>query len=109
MGKYPSMGMDCRRSINGVKTNEATLFVAASMPNETPQITEITSVMTIREIVLNVYKGKFAASGFSDMVMIDQPITQRTASPPTKLAKYFFKLTPHFLNRCKRQKCCRLI
>jgi hypothetical protein len=91
MGKYPSMGMDCRRSINGVRTIEATLFVAARMPKKTPQTTEITSVITIREIVLNVYKGKFAASGLSDMVMIDQPITQRTASPPTKLAKYFFK------------------
>ncbi len=54
IGKYPRIGMDCRRSMNGVRINDATLFVAASMPNETPQTTETTSVSAIREIVLRV-------------------------------------------------------
>jgi len=54
IGKYPSIGIDCSRSMKGVRTNDATLFVAASIPKETPQATEIKSVIIIREIVLRV-------------------------------------------------------
>jgi hypothetical protein len=54
IGKYPKMGMDCRRSIMGVSTREAILFVAARIPNETPHATERAKVMTMREIVLTV-------------------------------------------------------
>jgi hypothetical protein len=52
-GKYPKIGTDCKRSINGVKTSEAILFVAANIPKDTPQ-----SVM-----VLNVYNGRLFTSG----------------------------------------------
>ena len=54
IGKYPSIGTDCNRSINGVSSMEAILFVAASMPKETPQSVEIARVKIIREIVLKV-------------------------------------------------------
>jgi hypothetical protein len=54
IGKYPRIGIDCRRSMRGVSTRDATLFVAASIPKETPQTTEIIKVITIREIVLRV-------------------------------------------------------
>jgi hypothetical protein len=40
--------------MNGVRTNDAILFVAANMPKETPQITEMANVSAIREIVLTV-------------------------------------------------------
>ena len=63
IGKYPRMGIDCRRSINGVKINDAHLFVAANMPKETPQTTEASNVMPMREIVLKVYNGRFFISG----------------------------------------------
>jgi ribosomal protein L30E len=63
MGKYPSMGIDCNKSIKGVRISDAHLFVAANMPKETPQATEIKSVIAILEIVLIVYKGRFLISG----------------------------------------------
>ena len=63
MGKYPKIGIDCKRSINGVRMSEAILFVAASIPKDTPQSTEIESVITIRATVLNVYNGRFFISG----------------------------------------------
>jgi len=63
IGKYPSMGIDCRRSMKGVRTSDAHLFVAANMPKETPQATEIKSVIMILETVLNVYNGRFLISG----------------------------------------------
>ena len=53
-GKYPSIGIDCKRSMKGVRTRDAILFVAANMPKETPQATEIKSVITMRETVLKV-------------------------------------------------------
>lgn len=62
IGKYPSIGMDCKRSMNGVRIKEAIRFVAASMPNETPQTTEISSVIVIRKTVLIVYNGRFLIS-----------------------------------------------
>jgi len=49
--------------MNGVRMIDATLFVAASMPNETPHTTEMTSVIAILEIVLNVYRGRLLSSG----------------------------------------------
>jgi hypothetical protein len=63
IGKYPSIGTDCRRSINGVSIKEAILFVAARIPNETPQSTEIARVIMMRETVLKVKVGKFLSSG----------------------------------------------
>jgi hypothetical protein len=57
------MGTDCSRSIIGVSIKEAILFVAARMPNETPQSTEIARVMIMREIVLKVKVGRFLSSG----------------------------------------------
>jgi hypothetical protein len=54
IGKYPRIGIDCSRSMKGVRISDATLFVAASMPNVTPQTTEIKSVITMREMVLKV-------------------------------------------------------
>jgi hypothetical protein len=63
MGKYPRMGIDWRRSMKGVTINDAHLLVAASMPKETPQMTEAISVMPMREIVLRVYSGRFFISG----------------------------------------------
>jgi len=38
-------------------------LVAASMPKETPQMTEATKVIPMREIVLRVYSGRFFNSG----------------------------------------------
>jgi hypothetical protein len=63
IGKYPSIGIDCNRSMKGVRIRDAHLFVAANMPKETPHATEIKSVITIRETVLKVYKGRFLTSG----------------------------------------------
>jgi hypothetical protein len=63
IGKYPSIGIDCRRSIIGVSIKEAILFVAARMPNETPQSTEIARVIRMRETVLKVKVGRFLSSG----------------------------------------------
>jgi len=54
IGKYPSIGMDCKRSMKGVSIRDATLFVAASIPKETPQRMEIKRVITILETVLKV-------------------------------------------------------
>jgi hypothetical protein len=63
IGKYPSIGIDCNRSMNGVRISDAHLFVAANMPKETPHTTEIKSVIIIRETVLKVYKGRSLISG----------------------------------------------
>ena len=63
IGKYPSIGIDCNRSMKGVRVSDAHLFVAANMPKETPQAIEINSVITIRETVLKVYNGRFLISG----------------------------------------------
>jgi len=72
-----------------VRTNEAIRFVAASMPKETPQATETANVMSIRDIVLKVYKGRFLISGYRTKDMISQVKTKRTASPNMKLSRYF--------------------
>jgi len=92
IGKYPSIGMDCKRSMNGVRISDAVLFVAASMPKETPQRTETTRVIAIREIVLKVYNGRLLISGYGKKVMISQVITQRMTNPPTKLIRYFLTI-----------------
>jgi hypothetical protein len=49
--------------MKGVRISDAHLFVAANMPKETPHATEIKSVITMRETVLKVYKGRFLISG----------------------------------------------
>jgi hypothetical protein len=49
--------------MKGVKTSEATLFVAARIPKDTPQSTESASVITMRATVLKVYNGRFFTSG----------------------------------------------
>ena len=54
IGKYPSIGMDCSKSIIGVRISEAVLLVAANIPKETPHATDNSKVITIRETVLNV-------------------------------------------------------
>ena len=95
--------------MKGVRTMEATLFVAASMPKEIPHAIEINNVMIILEIVLNVKRGRFATSGIEDEVMINQPRTHRTISPPIKLVKYFFKPMPHFFHKRKKQEHVRAI
>jgi len=91
IGKYPSIGMDCKRSMKGVRTSDATLFVAASIPKETPHTTEIARVIRILEIVANVYRGRFFISGYETKVTISQVMTQRATSPTMKLAKYLRK------------------
>ena len=91
IGKYPSIGMDCRRSMKGVRMKDATLFVAASMPKETPQRTEMKRVITIREMVLKVYNGRLWTSGYLEEAMINQAIMLKPTSPVTKLAKYLRK------------------
>lgn len=48
------MGMDCSRSIMGMSIMEAVLFVEASIPNGTPQATDIPKVKDIRTRVLKV-------------------------------------------------------
>lgn len=63
MGKYPNMGIDCRRSMKGVKISEAILLVEANIPKETPQITDTASVIAMRETVLKVYNGRLLSSG----------------------------------------------
>jgi ribosomal protein L30E len=63
IGKYPSIGIDCKRSTKGVITSDATLLVAANMPKETPQAIEIKSVITILKIVLKVCNGRLLISG----------------------------------------------
>lgn len=73
--------------MKGVRTNDATLFVAASTPKETPHATETASVMRIREIVANVYSGRFLISGYETKVTISQVITERATNPTTKLIK----------------------
>jgi hypothetical protein len=92
IGKYPSIGIDCKRSMKGVRINDAHLFVAASMPKETPQTTERMRVITILDTVLKVYNGRFLISGFCTKVTINQVIAQRIASPPRKLIAYLRKL-----------------
>ena len=92
IGKYPSIGIDCRRSMKGVRMSDAHLFVAANMPKETPQATEIASVITILEIVLIVYNGRFLISGFGTKVTISQVMMQRMTNPPMKLIRYFRKV-----------------
>ena len=49
--------------MKGVRTRDAHLFVAAKIPKETPQRSEITSVIVILETVLKVYRGRFLTSG----------------------------------------------
>jgi len=91
IGKYPSIGIDCKRSMKGVRINDAYLFVAASMPKDTPQRTETKSVIPMRETVLKVYNGRFLTSSYGRKVTISQVITQRMANPPTKLIRYLRK------------------
>ena len=38
IGKYPSIEIDCKRSMKGVRVSDAALFVAANVPNNTPKI-----------------------------------------------------------------------
>lgn len=52
--------------MKGVRIREASLFDAASMPKETPQATEINSVIAILRTVLTVYRGRFLTSGYSE-------------------------------------------
>jgi hypothetical protein len=93
IGKYPRIGIDCSRSIRGVRISEAVLFVAAIMPKDTPQAIEIKSVIIIRVTVLKVYKGRSLISGYcAKLFMISQIAAQRIANPPMKLIKYFRKL-----------------
>lgn len=49
--------------MKGVRIRDAHLFVAARMPKDTPQRSEIASVIVIREIVLMVYRGRLLTSG----------------------------------------------
>jgi hypothetical protein len=90
IGKYPSIGIDCRRSIIGVSIKEAILFVAARIPNETPQSTEIARVMRMREIVLKVKVGK-SLSSEGKRVMINQVMMNKPIIPTTKLTQYLLK------------------
>jgi len=53
-GKYPSIGMDCKRSMKGTRTMDATRLVAASIPKNTPQRMEMMRVVIILPTVLNV-------------------------------------------------------
>jgi hypothetical protein len=100
MGKYPRIGIDCNRSMKGVMTSEATLFVAHSMPKETPQAIEIRSVTVILKTVLKVYIGRYLTSSTFTKVMISQVITQRIINPMKKLSKYFRKsYSPLKVNR----------
>lgn len=87
-GKYPSIGIDCSRSTTGVMINEAILFVAANIPKETPQATEIKRVNKMRETVLKVYNGRFLTSGTFTKVTISQVITHRITRPRMKLSVY---------------------
>ena len=91
IGKYPRMGIDCKRSMKGVRMYEATLFVAANMPKETPQAIESNSVIVMRETVLNVYSGRFLKSESGMKVTISQVITHRAINPARKLIRYFLK------------------
>ena len=93
IGKYPSIGIDCRRSMKGVRISDAHLFVAASMPNETPQTTDTSSVIAIRETVLRVYNGRFLVSGYGMNVTISHVMTMRMSNPAMKLIRYLRK--PH--------------
>ena len=86
------MGTDWRRSINGVSNSEAVLFVAARIPNETPQTTEMARVMSMREIVLNVKVGRFLSSGYGRKVIIAHAKIAKATIPMAKLAKYLLKL-----------------
>jgi len=91
IGKYPSIGMDCKRSIKGVRIKEAALFVAANMPKETPQAIEIRRVTKIRKTVLKVYNGRSLISGYPTKVMISQVIKERMIKPLMKLIMYLRK------------------
>jgi hypothetical protein len=91
IGKYPSIGMDCRRSMKGVRINDAILLVAANIPKETPQTTDKKSVNTILEIVLKVYNGRFLTSGYGMKVTINQVITHKKTNPATKIAIHLRK------------------
>jgi hypothetical protein len=91
IGKYPRIGTDCSRSMNGVRTSDATLFVAASMPKDTPQRTDRTNVIVIRETVLRVYRGRFSISGKGRKFTISQVIAQRITRPAMKLNRYLRK------------------
>jgi hypothetical protein len=62
IGKYPSIGIDCKRSMKGVRMSDAHLFVAANMPKEIPQATEIKSVIVILKTVLKVNNGRLLIS-----------------------------------------------
>ncbi len=77
--------------MRGVRINDAILFVAANMPKETPQTKETINVMTMREIVLKVYRGRFLTSEYGKKVTISQVMTQIATSPTMKLAMYLFK------------------
>ena len=88
IGKYPSIGIDCKRSMKGVRIRDATLFVAANMPKETPQAIETRRVIIIRKTVLKVCEGRLWISGYFTKVIISQTITQRATNPPMKLIKY---------------------
>lgn len=54
IGKYPSIGIDCKRSMTGVSMRDNTLFVEANIPKDTPQRIEIKRVITILDTVLKV-------------------------------------------------------
>jgi hypothetical protein len=86
------MGTDWRRSINGVSNSEAVLFVAARIPNETPQTTEMARVTSMREIVLKVKVGRFLSSGYGRKAMIAHAMNAKATIPTAKLAKYLLKL-----------------
>jgi len=92
IGKYPSIGIDCRRSMKGVRTSDAALFVAANMPKETPQAIEIKSVAVIRNSVLKVCNGRYLTSGYLAKVTINQATAERMINPMTKLSMYLRKL-----------------
>jgi hypothetical protein len=79
--------------MNGVRINEAILFVAANIPKETPQTTEIMRVNDIREIVLKVNQGRFLISGYGRKLIISHAMTKRATSPMTNLIMY--PLTSH--------------
>jgi hypothetical protein len=97
MGKYPKMGIDCKRSMKGVRMREAILFVAASIPKVTPQRTESANVIAMRAMVLNVYNGRFLTAsvssvlGYGTKLIISHARMQRATSPITNRARYPLK------------------
>jgi hypothetical protein len=92
IGKYPRIGMDCSKSMKGVRTSDANLFVEANMPKETPQITEAIRVIRILAMVLKVYKGRFLISSYGRKVMISQVMTQIMTNPTMKLTRALLTL-----------------